>query len=88
MKLIDILPVIPKELDVEIRRNIQEIRLAERGMQYMPIKQVCLFNGKPQEIPIRFAQEEVYGITPVDGCLWIILYMKTEYANGIEQYGN
>lgn len=88
MKLIDILPVIPKELDVEIRRNIQEIRLYTTEMQYMPIKQVCLFNGKPQEIPIRFAQEEVDGITPVDGCLWIILYMKTEYTNGREQYGD
>ena len=88
MKLIDILPVIPKEVDVEIRRNIQEISLATTGMQYMPIKQVCLFNGKSQEIPIRFAQEEVNCITPVDGCLWIILYMKTEYAKGIEQYGD
>jgi len=88
MKLIDILPVIPKEIDVEVRRNIQEISLATTGMQYMPIKQVCLFNGKSQEIPIRFAQEEVNCITPVDGCLWIILYMKTEYTKVREQYGD
>lgn len=82
MKLIDIFPILPPE--VEILQNVQKCRIVEAviqsEIQYLPIEQECLYEGKSEEIPMRFAREEVNFVAAVGGRVCVILPMRKEYV--------